>query len=155
MGWKKGDKMCFNTNRSHSRASSAVWDAEGFMQIQVACVWTKNPPDDTTPPSRSYLRHPYRPVHRADEQFANLLNLFLKYPMGRRIGYYCCCQLLTVLFCLCPKIQEVNISFIVTVDHHHPASPPSPRWQDSYRVQTVELGRHPDAFHYRTDGICV
>jgi hypothetical protein len=57
--------MFGHTDRSHTRAAAAVWDAKRFVQIQMTNVGADNRRADKDRPARSCLRRPCKPGRHA------------------------------------------------------------------------------------------
>ena len=86
MTWQEWGQMSCHGNRAHSRATTAMGDAEGLVQVEMADIGAKAP----------WLAHPYLGIEvgaveihltaMAMDQGTDVANALLKHPMGGGVG---------------------------------------------------------------------
>src|SRR5882762_8646991 len=123
MPWQKGREMGRDTNRTHPWSATAMRNAEGLVQIQVADVRA-----DIARPTQADLGIHVGAVHvdlaavRMNDP-ANLDNRFFEDSMRRGISYHQGGELLLVFFGFGLEIRDADISvfFACDRDHFHPS----------------------------------
>jgi hypothetical protein len=108
--WKIWHEMSGDADRSHTRTAAAVWNAKGFVQVQVANVGTV-----ITGSTETDLRVHVCAVHvnlaamRMNNP-ANFANGRLEYAVGRRVRDHQRGKIPGVLVRFCAKVCKVDIA---------------------------------------------
>mmetsp|Transcript_23783 Transcript_23783/g.40563 ORF Transcript_23783/g.40563 Transcript_23783/m.40563 type:complete len:273 (-) Transcript_23783:332-1150(-) len=119
MPWKEGCKMGSNANGSNTRSSTAVRDAECFVQVEMAHVGT-----DETRTSQTNLSihvgtvHVHLPtgiVHHIDD----LNNLLLEHTKGRWVSDHEGCNIFSVFLNFGSEVVNVNVSIGIIVNNYN------------------------------------
>jgi len=102
-------RMC-HTNRTDAGPAAAMWDAEGFVQVQMTDVGT-----DIAWPAKTDLRVHIRAVHVnltavTVHDLADFTNRRLENAVCARIGDHQCGQIAGVGVSLCPQIGQINVA---------------------------------------------
>ena len=116
MAGQKFDEMFRHANRSDTRAAAAVRNAKGLVQIQMADVRA-----DVRRPAQPDLRVQVRTVHVnlsavGVNDFADVLDGFLKHTVRGRIGDHQARQILLVRLRFGAEVRHVNVAVLVARD---------------------------------------
>jgi len=102
--------MLCHTNRTDPWAAAAMWDAEGFVQVQMADIRT-----EVAWPAKDRLARSYSRVHvnlaaATVHDLADLANRSLENAVCAWIGDHQCGQIAGVRVSLCPQIGQINVT---------------------------------------------
>ena len=111
-----------DADRTHARATAAVRNAEGLVQIQVADIGA-----DIGGGGESHLRVHVRPIHvhlpaATMNNLTNLADFFLEHAVRRRVRHHQATQPIRVLVGFGSQIGQVDVAaFVAFRDHDlHP-----------------------------------
>src|SRR5438552_598367 len=107
---QKRSEMFCHANSTDAWATAAMWDAEGFVQVQMANIGT-----DVAWPAKTDLRVHIRAVHVnltavTVYDLADFANRRLKNAVCARIGDHQRCQIARMRISLCPQIGQINVT---------------------------------------------
>ena len=102
--------MLRDTDWADAWAAAAMWNAEGFVQVQMANVGT-----DIAWPAKTDLRVHVRAVHVnlttvTVHDVADFANRSLENAVGARIGDHQRCQIACMRVGLCPQIGQIDVT---------------------------------------------
>ena len=118
MGRLVGSQGFGHTDRTATRATTAVRDGEGLVEVEVTDVCT-----DEAWIGESYLSVHVRPIH-VDEStavvdtLAEVDDIRLEDPVGTGVGDHHRSKLILVLLGLLHEVFPVDITMLVTGDDH-------------------------------------
>src|SRR5205807_3906343 len=103
-------EMCCHADGTDAGPAAAMWDAEGFVQVQMADVGT-----DIAWPAKTDLRVHIRAVHVnlsavTVHDVADLANRGLENAMRARISDHQGRQIARMRAGLCPQIGHINVT---------------------------------------------
>src|SRR5882724_12384656 len=107
-GQERSEMFCY-ADGTDAWAAAAMWNAEGFVQVQMADVGT-----DIAWPAKTDLRVHVRAVHVnltavTVHDVADFPNRSLENAVGARIGDHQRCQIVCMRVGLCPQIGQINV----------------------------------------------
>src|SRR5438876_8827005 len=109
---QEGSEMFCHTNRTDAGPAAAMWDAEGFVQVQMTDVGT-----DIAWPAKTDLRVHICAVHvnltaMAVDDLADLANRGLEHPMRAGIRDHQRCEIVCVRVGLGTQISQIDIAIL-------------------------------------------
>ena len=116
--WQKRHQMRRDANRPNARATTAMWDAEGLVKVQMADICTEFRQRAMSDKGVQIGPVDIDLTAGLMDDLAQLDDRFLEHTMRRGVGDHDGRQRIAMRFGLCFQILKVDIAVIIAFDNH-------------------------------------